>query len=165
MRHALRLMVLWLFATGAAYGEWLTDYDAALRESASKGRPVLIDFTGSDWCGWCIKLDREVFATREFRDYAASRFVLLKLDFPRGKRQKAEEKAKNEALASKYGVEGFPTVLIVDSTGKVLKKTGYVPGGPQAFIKQISDVAPTAATAGTATGSQVIDLEALRKKK
>ncbi|HPA18553.1 MAG TPA: thioredoxin family protein [Verrucomicrobiae bacterium] len=162
MRHALRLMVLWCLAVGAAHGEWLTDYDVALKASASKGRPVLIDFTGSDWCGWCIKLDREVFSTREFRDYADSRLILLKLDFPRSKPQKAEEKAKNEALASKYGVEGFPTVLIVDSAGKVLKKTGYVPGGPEAFIKGISDVAPKG-SAGS--GMKVIDLEALRKQK
>lgn len=162
MRHALRLMVFLCVAAGAARGEWLTDYDAALKASANKGRPVLIDFTGSDWCGWCIKLDREVFETREFRDYADSRLVLLKLDFPRNKPQSAAEKSKNEALASKYGVEGFPTVLLVDSTGKVLKKTGYVPGGPEAFLKGISDVAPKA-SAGA--GAKVIDLEALRKQK
>lgn len=149
-------------AAGAAHGEWLTDYDAALKASASKGKPVLIDFTGSDWCGWCIKLDREVFETREFRDYADSRLILLKLDFPRNKPQTAQEKAKNEALASKYGVEGFPTVLLVDSTGKVLKRTGYVPGGPEAFLKGISDVAPKGSAS---SGMKVIDLEAMRKQK
>jgi len=162
MRNALRLVVCLCVAAGAAHGEWLTDYDAALKASASKGKPVLIDFTGSDWCGWCIKLDREVFETREFRDYADSRLILLKLDFPRNKPQTAQEKAKNEALASKYGVEGFPTVLLVDSTGKVLKRTGYVPGGPEAFLKGISDVAPKGSAS---SGMKVIDLEAMRKQK
>ena len=103
---------------------------------------VLMDFTGSDWCGWCIKFDKEVFATKEFADYAAKNLVLVQLDFPRRKEQSADLKKTNTALQSKYDVSGFPTLVVLDKDGKVAgKQVGYLEGGPKAFIAKIKEFA------------------------
>jgi protein disulfide-isomerase len=96
-----------------------------------------MDFTGSDWCGWCIMLDKEIFSKPEFKEYASKNLVLLELDFPRNKRMPAETVAQNERLAIQYRISGFPTVLVFDSAGKQVGMLGYLPGGPQAFIAQL----------------------------
>jgi protein disulfide-isomerase len=93
-----------------------------------------MDFTGSDWCGWCIMLDKEVFSRPEFKEYASKNLVLLELDFPRKKQMPPETAAQNEKLLMKYGIQGFPTVVVFDSSGKPLGALGYQAGGPQAFI-------------------------------
>ena len=117
---------------------WITDYDAAMKIAEKEGKTVLINFTGSDWCGWCKKLDREVFDTEEFKAYAAENLVLLKLDFPRKKQLPAEEKKQNQMLLSKHGVRGFPTIMLLDSKEKVIQRTGYRRGGPQAYIDHLA---------------------------
>jgi protein disulfide-isomerase len=125
---------------GAIKG-WTEDVDKAMKYAAASKRPILLDFTGSDWCGWCIKLHREVFVKDAFKAYADKNLVLVELDFPRGKPQPAAIKARNRKLATKYGVRGFPTIVILDSTGtKVLGKTGYVRGGPEAFISEVKKI-------------------------
>jgi protein disulfide-isomerase len=96
-----------------------------------------MDFTGSDWCGWCIMLDKEVFSKPEFKEYASKNLVLLELDFPRRKQMPAETAAQNERLLMKYGIQGFPTVVVFDSSGKPLGALGYQAGGPQAFIAEL----------------------------
>ena len=116
---------------------WLTSYDQAQKEAQAKNRLLLMDFTGSDWCGWCIMLDKEVFSKAEFKEYASKNLVLLELDFPRGKKMPPEVTAQNEKLAVKYGIQGFPTVVVFDSSGKPLGALGYQPGGPQAFIAEL----------------------------
>jgi thioredoxin-related protein len=116
---------------------WLTSYDQAQKEAQAKNRLLLMDFTGSDWCGWCIMLDKEVFSKPEFKEYANKNLVLLELDFPRSKRMPPEVTAQNEKLAMKYGIQGFPTVVVFDSSGKPLGALGYQPGGPQAFIAEL----------------------------
>jgi protein disulfide-isomerase len=114
---------------------WTDDFDKAVKYAAATKRPLLLDFSGSDWCGWCIKLHNEVFVKDAFKTYADKNLVLVEVDFPRGKKQSAELKARNSKLAEKYGVRGFPTVVVLDSTGKKeLGRTGYVKGGPDAFI-------------------------------
>jgi len=120
-----------------APGTWLTDYDEALAIAKKLDRPVLINFTGSDWCGWCIKLSDEVFSKDIFKKYAAENLVLLKLDFPRKIKQTPELKAANESLAKKFGIEGFPTIILVDYTGKKLAQTGYQAGGAQEYVDHI----------------------------
>ena len=137
------LLVAALLAGGcqqatAASGElWTEDYDAALKQAAAEDKYVLVDFSGSDWCGWCIKLDREVFAKAEFIDYAKENLILVMIDFPNSKPQSAEQKVANDALSKKHGVRGFPTVLILDPQGEVAHRTGYEAGGPAAYVEMI----------------------------
>ena len=126
-----------LFASGKG---WLTDFEVAKKEAAKKNVPILVDFSGSDWCGWCIKLDKEVFSKKVFKDYAKDNYVLLMLDFPRRTKISAKLKKQNSELAKKYQVRGFPTVLILDKDGKVLKRGGYMPGGPEAYIKYLKKI-------------------------
>ena len=114
---------------------WLTDYEKAQKEAQANHKLLLMDFTGSDWCGWCIMLDKEVFSKPEFKEYASKHLVLLELDFPRAKKMPPETAAQNERLMMKYRIQGFPTVVVFDSEGKPLGALGYQAGGPQAFIE------------------------------
>ena len=98
------------------------------------GKLILADFTGSDWCHWCIKLDEEVFEKEAFKNWARNRVILLKLDFPRGKGQDPGIAFQNKALAKKYGVTGYPSVLVLDSNGKKLRKWGYSKGGVKKWV-------------------------------
>ena len=118
-------------------GGWMTSVDAAKVEAGKRHVPILVDFSGSDWCGWCIKLDKEVFSKPEFKDYADKGLVLLLVDFPRRKFQSEEQKKQNEVLARSFGVEGFPTVLLIDEKGKELARTGYQPGGAVDYVKHL----------------------------
>src|ERR1043166_2102872 len=124
-------------AVAAAKTGGLTSLDQAQKEAQAKNKLLLMDFTGSDWCGWCIMLDKEVFSKPEFKEYASKNLVLLELDFPRMKKMPPEVTAQNEKLAAKYGIQGFPTVVVFDSNGKPLGALGYQAGGPQAFIAEL----------------------------
>lgn len=126
--------------TGGADASWMTNYDAALQKAAAENKHVLVDFSGSDWCGWCIKLDKEVFSQDEFISYADENLILLLVDFPRSKEQSDEQKAANEALAKKYGIRGFPTVLILNPQGKVVEQTGYQAGGAGPYVEMIKNI-------------------------
>ena len=120
--------------------KWLFNIEEAKIEADEKGKPILISFAGSDWCKPCIKLTREVFETEKFSDYAAEKFVLVMADFPRYKKNRlsADQTIHNELLASQYNQGGeFPLVVIIDSNGKVLAKTGYQEGGPENFITHL----------------------------
>ena len=114
---------------------WFASWDKAAVAAKESGKPILADFTGSDWCGWCIRLDDEVFATQEFGAWARQNVILLKLDFPHQKEQDAELKKQNSSLAQKYGIRGFPTVLFLDAEGTPLGKAGYLPGGPCKWLE------------------------------
>jgi protein disulfide-isomerase len=116
---------------------WLTDFKQAQTEAKANNRLMLVDFTGSDWCGWCIKLDREVFSKPEFQEYATKNLILLEVDFPKGKQQSAEQKAHNMDLAQKHGVQGFPTIVVLNAEGKKVGELGYMPGGASAFIAEL----------------------------
>ena len=117
---------------------WMTDYPAALKKASKENKLVLLDFTGSDWCPWCIKLDQEVFSQKAFQDYAEKNLVLVLVDFPRGKKSAEQSEAlqkQNNELQAKYKIEGYPTLLLLDAQGKQLKSSNYLAGGPEAFIK------------------------------
>ena len=116
---------------------WLTSYEQAQKEAQEKHKLLLMDFTGSDWCGWCIMLDKEVFSKPEFKEYASKHLVLLELDFPRAKRMPPEVSEQNTRLMMKYGIQGFPTVVVFDSSGKPLGALGYEAGGPKVFIAHL----------------------------
>ena len=117
--------------------DWLTDFEAAKARARSENKLLFIDFTGSDWCPPCLRLQKEVFAQPEFADYAAKNLVLLEVDFPRRKEQSAGQKAANEMLAEQFRIEGFPTILVLDGSGKILGQLGYMPGGPKPFIAEL----------------------------
>ncbi|GHB94744.1 thioredoxin family protein [Cerasicoccus arenae] len=119
---------------------WITDYDAALKQAKEENKAVLIDFTGSDWCGWCKKLDKEVFSKPEFEQFAEKNLVRVYLDFPSGKAQSVELEKQNQELAKKFGVEGFPTILVLNHDGKPLAQIGYQPGGPVKYVETLEEI-------------------------
>ena len=119
---------------------WLTDFEVAKKMATEKGRPILADFSGSDWCGWCIKLDNEVFSKPAFQAYAKDSLILFLADFPSRKKLPEATQKQNEALSKTYGIRGFPTVLILDAEGKVLAKTGYQRGGPEAYVAHLKEL-------------------------
>jgi thioredoxin-related protein len=99
---------------------------------------VLIDFTGSDWCPWCVKFDKEVLATGRFAAYAESKLVLVLADVPNRAAQSSTLKQANQELKKQFQVGGFPTLVVLNSAGKEIgRQAGYAPGGPAAFIAQL----------------------------
>jgi thioredoxin-related protein len=116
---------------------WQTDYKKAQEEAKAGKKLLLVDFTGSDWCGWCIKLNREVFSKPEFQAYANKNLVLLEIDFPRMKAQADAIKKQNEQLATQYQIQGFPTVIVLNGEGRKVGELGYMEGGPSAFIAEL----------------------------
>ena len=134
---AIALVLLISAATSlrAAELNWQTNFAEASKQAAQEHKYILLDFTGSDWCPWCIKMDKEVFDGSQFSDFAAKNLVLVKVDFPRKTAQSPAEKSQNEDLAKKYAIEGFPTYVLLDSNGKeVRRQVGYLQGGATAFI-------------------------------
>ncbi|MDO9541575.1 MAG: thioredoxin family protein [Kiritimatiellia bacterium] len=119
---------------------WLTDFEAAKKTAAEKKLPILADFSGSDWCGWCIKLDKEVFSQKEFKEFAKDNLILFLADFPRKKQQSDKIKKQNDGLSKKYAIEGFPTVLLMDAEGKVFARTGYERGGAAAYVAHLKKI-------------------------
>jgi protein disulfide-isomerase len=137
MKKTLIATVAALAVFTATAGEWLTDLPKAQAQAKKENKLVLLDFTGSDWCGWCIKLNKEVFNTPDFKAYAAKSLVLVEVDFPQKKEQSAEQKKANRALQEKYGIEGYPTLIVLDGDGKQVGKLGYMKGGPKPFIAEL----------------------------
>lgn len=140
MRHFLNiaamLSVTTALATATTRG-WTTDFEAAKAQAKKEGKSLLVDFTGSDWCPPCKKLHNEVFSKSSFIKEASKDFILVELDFPRKTKISTELKAQNEKLAKKYKVRGFPTVLLMDSKGKVFKTTSYQEGGVKPYLTMI----------------------------
>jgi len=134
---AIAIGCVWL-QTQAADLTWGTDLPKALAQAKTDKKMVLLDFTGSDWCGWCIKFDKDTLSTDKFAEYAKSHLELVVLDFPNTKPQSAELKAANAALQKKYEVEGFPTFVLLNADGKEIgRQRGYLAGGPEAFIAKL----------------------------
>ena len=121
-----------------AASDWETDYKAAQAEAKTANKLLLLNFTGSDWCGYCILFDRQILSQPQFKDYAKKNLVLLEIDFPRRKAQTNETRRQNQELAEHYQIEGFPTVVVLNGEGKaVWRFDGYFPNGPEAFIAQL----------------------------
>ncbi len=125
-----------LFSATAAEVTWLTDATKAQMQAKAEKKLVMLDFTGSDWCGWCIKLHKEVFSQPEFIEYANKNIVAVEVDFPSKKKLNAQQRSDNDALAKKYGIQGYPTLIILDGDGKKVAEMPYVKGGPKAFIAE-----------------------------
>lgn len=118
--------------------DWMTDFAAAQKKAAAEGKDLFINFTGSDWCGWCMRLEREVFSQKLFIYEAQKRFVFVFVDFPRNKKLSSAQKAQNEKLAQRYDAMVFPTIILAEANGKPYAKTGYVDGGPLAYLQELA---------------------------
>lgn len=117
--------------------QWLTSYDEALSQSKSNSKPILLFFTGSDWCGWCHKLEKEVLNTSEFSDLAGQEFIFVTLDFPLYKATDSKASEQNKKLQKKYDVKGFPTIVLIDKNEQSIGSTGYRPGGAKAYAEYL----------------------------
>lgn len=123
---------------------WFTNFNDAKAKAIKEQKPMLIDFTGSDWCGWCIKLDEEVFSQADFQEFASDSLVLVEIDFPKNKVQSEELKVQNKALAKKYSIRGYPTILLLTPEAELIEKTGYQSGGAKAYVSHIQNILNTA---------------------
>lgn len=115
--------------------EWETDFAKASAEARKSGLHMLLDFTGSDWCGWCMRLDKEVFNRNEFKQFAKDNLVCVQLDFPRQKKLTKELEEQNGALAKKHGIRGFPTIVILSPEGETVGLAGYQEGGVARYVQ------------------------------
>ena len=127
--------------SGATPGAWTQDYAAATNAAATDGKPVFLDFTGSDWCGWCMLMEEKVFSTQAWKDWATNLY-LVTLDFPRDKSKVPEDfRKRNRELSDQYGVRGYPTYIVLDSKGKKLGQLGASRDAkPAKFIRQLCGV-------------------------
>ena len=137
MKKLLIIAFLSVFSSVRA-DVWTTDYDAAVKEAKKENKPVMLLFTGSDWCRWCIRLENEVLDESEFERYAEKNLICVEADFPRRKKVTAGVKRQNMELQKKYGIRGFPTVLLLNPDNeKILARTGYRKGGPEKYVKHL----------------------------
>ncbi len=113
--------------------QWYTNYNQAVQAAQADKKPILLFFTGSDWCGWCKKMVSEVFSSPEFVQMAGNSFIFVDVDFPMNKQLPTELAQQNAQLKQKYGITGYPTIVIIDSNQNFVAETGYRPGGGKAF--------------------------------
>jgi protein disulfide-isomerase len=144
------LVVMGSFAVQAQELKWETDINKAISVSNKSKKPLLLFFTGSDWCGWCIRLQKEVLKTPEFATWAKKNVVLVELDYPRSKPQSDAIKTQNNGLQQTFGIQGFPTVYFATATVKsgksnftAIGSTGYVAGGPKAWLAEADKILKT----------------------
>ena len=119
---------------------WETDFKKASSAAKESGKYMLLDFTGSDWCGWCMRLEKEVFSQKAFKDFAEENLVCVLVDFPSAIAQSKELKRKNMDLAEEYDVKGYPTIIILSPDGKPVAKTGYLQGGPWEYARHLKKI-------------------------
>jgi thioredoxin-related protein len=135
---ALLLTFCTLASAMGAEQQWLTNLSLAMTQAQKENKTVLLDFTGSDWCGWCIKFKQEALDTPEFTAYAAKNLVLVEFDFPNKKPQSDALKKANQVVATHYKVTGYPTFIVLNKDGKEIgRQPGYEKGGAKAFIARI----------------------------
>jgi thioredoxin-related protein len=140
LRKLFAVVVVLCALSKIASAEWQTDYAKALAKAKTENKRVLLDFTGSDWCGPCIELNKKVFSTKEFRAFADKNLVFVEVDYPRGKKQSAELVTQNEKLAKEYGIDekGYPTLVLLDPSGRKIRElNGYSGETTDDFISWI----------------------------
>lgn len=141
------LLVIGSFSAKAQDIYWETNLTKAADQAIKENKPLLLFFTGSDWCGWCIRLQKEVLKTPEFAEWAQKNVVLVELDFPRRTPQPADIQQQNMQLQQMFEVRGYPTVWLATPTkkdGKMnlgkLGSTGYVAGGPTKWLEGANQI-------------------------
>lgn len=135
-----QILIALLLSSGLVLAEdpWMTDLDAAREIAQKENKQILINFSGSDWCGWCKRLNREVFTRPDFHAWAKDNLVLVNLDYPKFTKQDPQVRAANMAWMRRYRVAHFPTVIVADAQGRAILRTGYQSGGPEAYIKHLT---------------------------
>lgn len=141
MQRIILIALLLIMISGLSAGNinWQHNIEDALQQAKQENKHVFVFFTGSDWCSWCFKLIEEVFDTPEFQNYVAENMVMVELDFPRGNLLSESQKSYNQEKQQKYGIQGYPSVLILDTDGKVVVQTGYRPDGGAAYVKFLEE--------------------------
>ena len=138
----MKVLMMYCLLTFLPTVTWMGDFDSAKTQAVKEHKLILINFSGSDWCGPCIRLRKEILESSTFENYATDHLVLVRADFPRQKKnQPAKDQIKrNEALADKYNAEGkFPYTLLVDENGKVLKAwDGFPDETPERLVWDIA---------------------------
>jgi len=140
---ACLVLLALLGSTGTSWpadAEWLDDFEAGKSRAAKEGKDLLLDFTGSDWCPWCIKLKKEVFSTDAFKKEAPKYFVLVELDFPRQSKLPEKLQQQNEKLSRDFQVDSFPSVCLTDAQGRLYAKTGYQDGGAERYLELLASL-------------------------
>ena len=130
------IAVIALHLSVSAADGWVEDFQTALDLAEKQNKDLLLDFTGSDWCGWCIKLKKEVFDQEAFKKKAPEHFILVEIDFPR----KTPVKAANKELGSIFEVQGYPTIILTDPQGRAYARTGYQAGGPEKYLEHLAEL-------------------------
>jgi len=132
------LFFLTLFASVLATAQdWHKDYNDALKQAKAEDKPIVLVFSGSDWCAPCKKLDRDIWTSEEFKKFSSEKYVLYRADFPRKKVNQLpqEQLNQNKELAERYNTTGYyPLGLVLDKSEQVLGKTGYQKISPMAYI-------------------------------
>lgn len=136
------MFIAFVLSQGVAWADsmWMDNFEEAKAKAKAENRFMVLDFTGSDWCGWCIKLDKEVFDTSDFKLYAAKNLVLVELDFPRRKKLSNDLQKQNYELQKKYGITGYPTIIVLDPNGEQVGRTGYQKGGPKKYVEHLQEI-------------------------
>ncbi len=167
-RPMLAILAVLLITPAIAFagGEgWSHDVEASLAKAKAENKHVIMDFTGSDWCGWCIKLNKEVFSHDEFKTQVPNDFVLIELDFPRDKSKLTTETiAQNKKWQEKLAVRGFPSIILLTADGTAYAKTGYRPGGPDAYVKHLAEL-KASKTAGDELRAKADKAEGIEQAK
>ncbi len=138
MKQFITIAIILLISLNIQSQEWITNFKEAGEIAKNENKKIIMSFQGSDWCAPCIKLEHDFFSTEEFKKYAKEHFVMLKVDFPRRKKNKLskEHQKHNNQLAEKYNQNGyFPLVVVLDKNLKVLQKTSYKDTSVAEFIK------------------------------
>lgn len=145
---------------------WTDNFAEAKAQAAAEGKDILLDFTGSDWCGWCIKLDNEVFKQELFKQSAPKDFILVALDYPRDKTLVSEETARqNEQLKNEFAITGFPTLYLTDASGRPYAKASYQPGGPENYLEYLAGLKAVGAARDKSFAAAKAETDPLAKAK
>lgn len=137
----LLLMILMAMLTGHINAQnWLSDFETAKEIADQENKPIILSFQGSDWCAPCMKLEKEIWSTEEFKLHSGTHYILLKADFPKRSKNSLDpvQQEKNKQLAERYNKNGyFPFVVVLDKSGKVLGALGYKNVSPNEYINLI----------------------------
>ncbi len=142
MKHFIFSFLLIIGTAASAQTLWTSNAEEAFAQAHEKDLPLMMVFSGSDWCKPCIQLTREVFESDVFKEYAADEFILLRVDFPRARKNRLSPdlQQQNNALAERWNPHGeFPLVVVFSSDREVIFTTGYLAGGPEAYVQYLTE--------------------------
>jgi thioredoxin-related protein len=159
LKHLLTIGLL-LVTTTTHAAPWLTDLNAGRAQAQKEGKFVMINFTGSDWCQWCIRLKQEVFSQPEFEAFASKNLVLVEIDFPKRTPQAVAMQKANASLVTQYKVDGFPSLVFLNPQGKVVHRGGYQPGGARPFVQEMTKALGVSGAPATPQSGLVVQARA-----